>query len=142
MITTIQQIQRAYLYKKGVVKTLNESEKYLTTILTEESLKDLYYEKTENLKPEIVNQTITHLSTIIEKKKGEEYDNLRKEFETILDGWQLTESNNINLAKLSQEDLRLFYKDLINFANKNKFKLPLNEINVNLIENYSKEEDI
>jgi len=123
----IKNIQNAYLYKKGLKESLTESEKNLTLLFNEEELKELFYEKTFNIKPEIVIKTVSHIKSAFNKLPKEEYNSVKEKYIKILDGWNIEDLEPINVSSLSQEELRQFYKTLKNLAGQYKIKLPLDE---------------
>lgn len=133
-----EQIKNAYLFKKGLKQSLTESETNLSLLYSEEELKNIFYEKTENVKPEVVNKMIFLAKEALDKLKGEEYEKLNTSFNNILNGWELGHGEKIKISKLNQEEIRILYKDLLELFNKNKIKLSLEEINLNLIDTLNK----
>lgn len=133
-----EQIKNAYLFKKGLKQSLTESETNLSLLYSEEELKNIFYEKTENVKPEVVNKMIFLAKEALDKLKGEEYEKLNTSFNNILNGWELGHGEKVKISKLNQEEIRILYKDLLELFNKNKIKLSLEEINLNLIDTLNK----
>jgi len=133
-----EQIKNAYLFKKGLKQSLTESEANLSLLYSEEELKNIFYEKTENVKPEVVNKMIFLAKEALDKLKGEEYEKLNTSFNNILNGWELGHGEKVKISKLNQEEIRILYKDLLELFNKNKIKLSLEEINLNLIDTLNK----
>lgn len=133
-----EQIKNAYLFKKGLKQSLTESETNLSLLYSEEELKNIFYEKTENVKPEVVSKMIFLAKEALDKLKGEEYEKLNTSFNNILNGWELGHGEKVKISKLNQEEIRILYKDLLELFNKNKIKLSLEEINLNLIDTLNK----
>lgn len=133
-----EQIKNVYLFKKGLKQSLTESETNLSLLYSEEELKNIFYEKTENVKPEVVNKMIFLAKEALDKLKGEEYEKLNTSFNNILNGWELGHGEKVKISKLNQEEIRILYKDLLELFNKNKIKLSLEEINLNLIDTLNK----